>query len=80
MSFSIRKKAVAGKDESTAKKQFRIDPKLQRTRASGNRQGITRLTTGAKNIIQNDIVRLPNRAVPRVSTGKKKRRVGAQPR
>ena len=48
------------------KDQFKINPKLQRTQATGNRQGTTIMTEAANPdlIIQKGVVRLPNRAVP----------------
>jgi len=56
---------VFGVNDSTAKEQFEINPKLQRTQATGNRQG---LTLGTEifdyETLQNKQVVLPNRAVP----------------
>ncbi len=56
---------VFGVNESTAKKQFKINPRLQRTQATGNRKGFT---LGTKifdyDTEQDGIVVLPNRAVP----------------
>jgi len=59
------KRVVIGINNSTAKKQFKINPRLQRTKASGNRHGFT-LGTRIFNypIIQGGQVVLPNRAVP----------------
>jgi len=73
-------RGVSGVNESTAKKQFRINPKLQRTQATGNRQGFVRKTIGAKNVIINGVVRLPNRAVPLNTKQREGRRAGGQPR
>ncbi len=78
--MSYRSENVAvGEDDSQVKKQFRINPRLQRTQATGNRQGKT-LTTIEENVIQDGIVRLPNRAVPLNAKTKPKRRAGRQPR
>jgi len=67
---------VFGINESTAKKQFKINPKLQRTQATGNRQG---LTLGSEKfdfeISQNGVVVLPNRAVPQNMDFVKRRKV-----
>jgi len=56
---------VLGQNNSTAKKQFQINPNLQRTQATGNRQGFT---LGSRVFdyptLQSDQVVLPNRAVP----------------
>jgi len=61
----MAKQFVLGRNNSTAKKQFKINPKLQRTQATGNRQG---LTLGTEifdyETLQNGVVVLPNRAVP----------------
>ena len=56
---------VFGVNNSTAKKQFKINPKLQRTKASGNRSGFT-LGTAKFDYptLQNGQVVLKNRAVP----------------
>ncbi len=58
-------KIVLGINQSTAKKQFEINPNLQRTQATGNRQG---LTLGSVIFdyptLQDGQVVLPNRAVP----------------
>jgi len=56
---------VLGENNSTAKKQFQINPKLQRTQATGNRQGFT-LGSEIFNypVLQSKQVVLPNRAVP----------------
>lgn len=57
---------IIGQNESTAKNQFNINPKLQRTQATGNNRGFV---YGTKipdyPIIQEGLVTLPNRAVPR---------------
>ncbi len=67
---------VLGENDSTAKKQFEINPKLQRTQATGNRQG---LTLGTEifdfETLQNDQVVLPNRAVPQNMNFVKRRKV-----
>ena len=73
-------KGVSGTNESTAKKQFKINPKLQRTQATGNRQGFVRLSQGRDNVIISGVVRLPNRAVPFNADQPPMRRAGAQPR
>lgn len=59
------KRIVIGINNSTAKKQFKINPRLQRTKASGNRSGFT-LGTRIFNypITQSGQIVLPNRAVP----------------
>jgi len=59
------KRFVFGVNNSTAKKQFEINPKLQRTKASGNRSGFT-LGNRIFNypINQSGQIVLPNRAVP----------------
>jgi len=56
---------VLGFNNSEAKDQFKINPKLQRTRAEGNRQGFT-LGSEIFNYptLQDGQVVLPNRAVP----------------
>jgi len=56
---------VLGQNNSTAKKQFEINPRLQRTQATGNRQGFT-LGSEIFNYptLQDKQVVLPNRAVP----------------
>jgi len=56
---------VFGVNNSTAKKQFEINPNLQRTQATGNRRGFT-LGTEIFDypISQNGQVVLPNRSVP----------------
>jgi len=56
---------VFGVNNSTAKKQFEINPRLQRTQATGNRRGFTLGTEKFDYpISQNGQVVLPNRAVP----------------
>lgn len=69
---------VLGENDSTAKKQFEINPKLQRTQATGNRQG---LTLGTEifdyKTLQNKQVVLPNRAVPQNMDFVTKRKVPA---
>ena len=72
-------KSRAGIDQSKVKKQFRINPELQRTQATGNRQGQT-VVKSSINIISGGVVRLPNRAVPLNPNQPEKRRVGRQPR
>lgn len=58
-------RVVLGINTSTAKKQFEINPKLQRTQATGNRSGLTLGTRKADYPTeQNKQVVLPNRAVP----------------
>ena len=56
---------VLGRNETEAPDQFKINPKLQRTRAEGNRQGFT-LGSNIVNypILQSGEIVLPNRAVP----------------
>jgi len=57
---------IIGKNESTAKMQFEINPRLQRTQATGNRQGFVRGTKIPDfPVIQEGLVTLPNRAIPR---------------
>ena len=58
------------------KKQFKVNPRLQRTQASGNRQGLT-LGSNIFNFktLQNREVVLPNRAVPQQQDFKKKNKV-----
>ena len=58
--------------------QLRVNPNLQRTQASGTQMGLTKGTAAATNIIQKDIVRLKNRAVPLNSNQKNRRRVPRQ--
>jgi len=56
---------IIGKNESTAQNQFEVNPKLQRTQASGNRQGFVRGTEIPPfKVIQNGIITLKNRSVP----------------
>jgi len=56
---------VFGVNNSTAKKQFEINPKLQRTQATGNRKGFTLGTPKFDyETLQNGQVVLPNRSVP----------------
>jgi len=56
---------ILGQNQSTAKKQFEINPRLQRTQATGNRQGFVRGTKIPNfKIFQDGIVTLVNRAVP----------------
>jgi len=59
------KRIVLGVNDTEAPDQFKINPRLQRTRAEGNRQG---LTLGSRifnyPILQDGQVVLPNRAVP----------------
>jgi len=58
---------LRGEDESTAKNQFKINPRLQRTQATGRRRGLTlgneKLPFGE---VQNKFgqVNLKNRSVP----------------
>ena len=61
----MAKSFVFGVTNSTAKKQFEINPRLQRTQATGNRKGFT-LGTEIFDypILQFGQVVLPNRAVP----------------
>lgn len=67
---------VFGKNDSTAKGQFKINPKLQRTQASGNRKGFTLGTEKFDYDTEQDgIVVLPNRAVPQNLNFKKRRKV-----
>ena len=72
------KRIVLGKNNSTAKKQFKINPRLQRTKASGNRQGFT-LGSEIFNypINQSGQIVLPNRAVPQNFNFKVLRKVPA---
>ncbi len=67
---------VLGVNRSTAKKQFKINPRLQRTQATGNRKGFT-LGTEIFDypISQNGQVVLPNRAVPQQQNFVKRRKV-----
>jgi len=59
------KRILLGQNDTEAPNQFKINPKLQRTRAEGNRQGFT-LGTFLFNYptLQAGQVVLPNRAVP----------------
>ena len=59
-------RVIIGKNESTAKNQFNINPRLQRTQATGNSRGFV-LGTKIPDfpIIQDGLVTLPNRAIPR---------------
>ena len=67
---------VFGINNSTAKKQFEINPRLQRTQATGNRRGFTLGTEKFDyEILQNGQVVLPNRAVPQNQDFKKRRKV-----
>jgi len=77
MSFQLRK-TFTGRQPKAAQAQFRVNRKLQRTQLKGNEDGITKKTARAVGIIQNGVVRLPNRAVPLNSDQPKKRRVGRQ--
>jgi len=56
---------LIGVNQTEAPKQFKINPKLQRTRAEGNRQGFTLGTFELEfPVVKNNLVRLNNRAVP----------------
>jgi len=65
---NVKKNAVDfvfGTNESQAKNQFRVNARLQRTKATGNRQGFTIGTKKARfPVVKDDLIRLPNRAVP----------------
>jgi len=56
---------VVGINMTEAPDQFQIDPRLQRTRAEGNRQGL-KLASYIPNfpVQTKDLIRLKNRAVP----------------
>ena len=56
---------LVGKNQTQAPDQFKINPKLQRTRAEGNRQGL-KLASFIPNfpVSTKLIIRLKNRAVP----------------
>jgi len=56
---------VVGVNQEEAPDQFEIDPRLQRTRNEGNRQGF-KLASFIPNfpVETKDIIRLKNRAVP----------------
>jgi len=56
---------VMGINQTEAPNQFEIDPRLQRTRAEGNRQGL-KLGSEIPNfpVQTKDLIRLKNRAVP----------------
>ena len=56
---------VVGVNMTEAPAQFEIDPRLQRTRAEGNRQGL-KLASYIPNfpVETKDLIRLKNRAVP----------------
>ena len=57
---------IIGKNDSKSINQFRVNPLLQRTRASGSEQGITLGTSKpAFKVVQKDLVTLPNRSIPR---------------
>jgi len=67
---------VFGVNDSTAKKQFEINPRLQRTQATGNRKGFTLGTEMFDyETLQNNQVVLPNRAVPQNQNFVKRRKV-----
>ncbi len=56
---------IIGRNNSTAKNQFKLNPNLQRTQATGNRQGFTLGTMIPKfPVIAKGLVRLQNRNVP----------------
>lgn len=74
-----RKRITVGKDESASQRAFAVNPKLQRTQATGNRQGKV-IAKESKNVVIDKIVRLPNRAVPLNTDQPKQRRAGRQPR
>jgi len=77
MSFQL-KKTFAGRQPKAVQAQKRVNPKLQRTQLKGSEDGITKKTAAASGIIQNGVVRLPNRAVPLNSDQKPKKRAGRQ--
>jgi len=77
MSFQLKRK-FAGRQPKAVAAQKRANPKLQRTQLRGDEAGITKKTSAASGIIQNGVVRLPNRAVPLNSDQPKKRRAGRQ--
>jgi len=77
MSFQLKKR-TEGRQPKAAQGQRRVNPKLQRTQLKGNEDGITKKTPAASGIIQNGVVRLPNRAVPLNSDQPKMRRAGRQ--
>jgi len=56
---------VVGVNQEEAPDQFEIDPRLQRTRNEGNRQGL-KLASFIPNfpVETKDLIRLKNRAVP----------------
>lgn len=67
---------VLGVNESQAINQFKINPRLQRTRVEIIRQGLTLGTEKPEYpVIQNNSIRLPNRAMPRNSNFQQKKRV-----
>ncbi len=55
-------------------RQFKVNPNLQRTQVKGTLRGVTKSTKSATNIIQSDVIRLKNRAVPLNSNQKPKKR------
>ncbi len=56
---------VVGVNQTEAPEQFKINPKLQRTRAEGNRQGLKLANYIETFPVEADgIIRLKNRAVP----------------
>ncbi len=72
----MTEKFVFGINRSTAKKQFEINPRLQRTQATGNRQGLVLGSSVADYpITQNKQIVLPNRAVPQNMNFRKIRKV-----
>lgn len=67
---------VLGVNLSQAINQFKINPKLQRTRVEIIRQGLTLGTELPEYpVIQNNSIRLPNRAMPRNANFAQRKRV-----
>jgi len=57
--------ALFGEQPPIVNLQRKIDPELQRTQATGNRQGVTRGTkVPIFEVVQAGVVRLKNRSVP----------------
>lgn len=58
-------RVILGRNNSTAKNQFKINPNLQRTQATGSNQGFTLGNQIPEfPVVAKGIVRLVNRAVP----------------
>lgn len=69
---------IVGRAPDIVREQLRVNPRLQRTQASGTQAGQTKSTEASINIVQKGIVRLPNRATPLNSNQRRKRKVPRQ--